>query len=40
MVTIGLPFFNAEPYLAEAIKSVLVQTFRDWELILVDDGSK
>lgn len=39
MVTIGLPFFNAEPYLAEAIKSVLVQTFRDWELILVDDGS-
>lgn len=39
MITIGIPFYNAEAYLADAIKSVLAQTFKEWELILVDDGS-
>jgi len=38
-ISIGIPFFNAEKFLEDAIKSVLVQTFQDWELILVDDGS-
>jgi glycosyltransferase involved in cell wall biosynthesis len=33
-------FFNAEPYLAEAIESVLAQTDQDFELLLVDDGSR
>ncbi len=32
-------FYNAEPYFAEAIESVLGQDFDDFELILVDDGS-
>ena len=32
-------FLNAERFLAEAIESVLHQTFSDWELLLVDDGS-
>jgi len=38
-VTVGLPFFNARSTLGAAIASVLNQTFEDWELILVDDGS-
>jgi len=39
MLTIGLPFFNNEKTLANAIRSVLIQTYKDWELILLDDGS-
>ena len=34
-----MPVFNAMPYLCEAIDSVLAQTFADFELIAVDDGS-
>jgi len=39
-VTIGISFYNAEDYLSDAIKSILVQTYSHWELILIDDGSK
>ncbi|WOD43364.1 glycosyltransferase family 2 protein [Hwangdonia lutea] len=38
-ITIGLPFYNAEDYLELSIKSVFAQTYTDWELILMDDGS-
>lgn len=38
-ISIGIPFYNAEEYLEDAICSVLAQTHQDWELILVDDGS-
>lgn len=38
-VTIGLPVYNGEAYLAEAIQSVLDQTFRDLELVICDNGS-
>lgn len=38
-LAIGIPFYNAEGYLAQAIDSVLCQTFPDFELILIDDGS-
>ncbi|MCL4246147.1 MAG: glycosyltransferase family 2 protein, partial [Candidatus Dadabacteria bacterium] len=34
-----IPFLNAEKYFREAIESVLAQTYTEWELILVDDGS-
>ena len=38
-ISIITPFHNVRAYLAEAIESVLCQSYRDWELILVDDGS-
>lgn len=38
-VSVVMPFFNGERFLAEAIDSVLSQSWRDMELILVDDGS-
>lgn len=39
LITIGISFFNADKYLAFAIQSVLKQTYPNWELFLVDDGS-
>ncbi len=38
-VTVVINFANAAPYIGEAIASVYAQSFTDWELILVDDGS-
>ena len=38
-VSIAIPFYNAEKYLLDAIRSVFAQTYQDWELILLDDGS-
>jgi glycosyltransferase involved in cell wall biosynthesis len=38
-VTIGLPVYNGEAYLAESIDSLLAQTFTDFELIISDNGS-
>ena len=38
-VSIVIAFLNGANFIGEAIDSVLAQTFTDWELILVDDGS-
>jgi len=38
-VSVILNCFNHEPYIGEAIESVLAQTFDDFELILIDNGS-
>jgi glycosyltransferase involved in cell wall biosynthesis len=38
-VSVITPAYNVEAYLADAASTVLVQTFRDLELIIVDDGS-
>jgi glycosyltransferase involved in cell wall biosynthesis len=38
-ISIGMPAYNSETTLALAISSVLYQTFEDWELFIVDDGS-
>ena len=37
--SVVIPFFNSEKTLNRAISSVLSQSFRDWELVLVNDGS-
>lgn len=39
LVTIGVPFYNPGAFLLDCIRSILAQTFNDWELLLVDDGS-
>lgn len=39
MISVIIPVFNCRPYLSQCIESVLNQTYKDIELILVDDGS-
>ncbi|PIG99080.1 glycosyltransferase family 2 protein [Deinococcus sp. UR1] len=39
LLSIGLPFYNAEEYIQKAITSILAQTYTNWELILINDGS-
>lgn len=38
-ISIIIPVFNAEKYLSQCIDSIIAQTYTDWELLLVDDGS-
>ena len=38
-VSVLMPAYNAGRYVAEAVESVLAQSFADFELIVVDDGS-
>lgn len=39
MISVVLPCYNGRRYLDEALQSVLAQTYRDFELLVVDDGS-
>jgi glycosyltransferase involved in cell wall biosynthesis len=40
LVTVIMPAFNAAPYIRCAIDSVLDQTWQEWELIVINDGSR
>ena len=38
-VSVVVPIYNVEPYLSQCVESLLTQTLRDMEIVLVDDGS-
>lgn len=38
-ISIIIPAYNAEGLLTETLESVLLQTFTDWEIVIIDDGS-
>lgn len=39
LVSVLIPVYNAEKYLEESVRSILAQTYRDLEVVLLDDGS-
>lgn len=40
MISIIMPCFNSEEYIGSSISSVINQTYKDWELIVIDDFSE
>jgi glycosyltransferase involved in cell wall biosynthesis len=39
LVSVIVPFLNSEKFIREAIESVFAQTYNNWEILLIDDGS-
>ena len=39
LISVIMPVYNTAPFLKEAIESVLIQTERDFELIIINDAS-
>lgn len=39
MISVIIPVYNTASYLEECIQSVVKQTYKDWECLLVNDGS-
>ena len=40
MISIVMPAYNAAGTIRDSIQSIFAQTVKDWELIVIDDGSK
>lgn len=40
MISVIVPVYNAEKYIERCVDSILAQTYTDWELYLIDDGSE
>ena len=40
MISIVVPIFNGEKYIEDCLKSILMQTYIDWELLLIDNASE
>ena len=39
MISVIIPVYNVDKYLVDCIESIIAQTYRNLEIILVDDGS-
>ena len=39
LISIIMPSYNAAPFIGEAVKSVIGQSYSNWELLIIDDGS-
>ena len=39
LLTVGIPVYNAMPYLAESVQSILGQSYIDFEVLAINDGS-
>ena len=39
-ISVVIPIYNGENYLRECLESILAQSFHEYEMVLVDDGSK
>ena len=39
MITVIIPAYNSEAYICRCLDSLLEQTYRDWEAVVIDDGS-
>ena len=40
LVSIIMPSYNTEKYIFESIESVIAQTYKNWELLIIDDCSE